>query len=161
DARDLVHIEVEGATGCSHSSAPRAVNASRPAIIVYTSGSTGRPKGILISHQSISCYLAALADAIGFDREHRYLHSASFAFSSSNRQLLLPLVFGGTVVLADEADLSSPLALIGLLRSANITIMDLIPSRLRSYVRVLERMPSPERIALCESGLRLVLTASE
>ena len=52
-----------------------------------------------------------MPEALGITSGDRYLHTASFAFSSSMRQFLLPLSCGATVVLATTDEIRDPLAL--------------------------------------------------
>src|SRR5207253_3679999 len=70
------------------------------AYVIYTSGSTGKPKGVMIEHGSLANYLLALNCELEIGPEDVYLHTAALAFSSSRRQLLLPLSQGATVVIA-------------------------------------------------------------
>jgi len=56
------------------------------AYVIYTSGSTGRPKGVMITHANLCHYVQAMKVALGIVPADRYLHTASFAFSSSVRQ---------------------------------------------------------------------------
>ena len=57
------------------------------AFVVYTSGSTGTPKGVVSTHGNISYYVQNLSKRIGIVETDVYLHTASMAFSSSNRQI--------------------------------------------------------------------------
>ena len=70
------------------------------AYVIYTSGSTGTPKGVGVEHRNLANYLLALDHELGIRKDDVYLHLASIAFSSSRRQLLLPLSQGATVVIA-------------------------------------------------------------
>src|SRR5207253_1036550 len=64
------------------------------AYVIYTSGSTGKPKGVMIEHGNLANYLLALDRELQISSDDLYLHTASIAFSSSRRQLLLPLSQG-------------------------------------------------------------------
>lgn len=131
------------------------------AFILYTSGSTGNPKGVLIPHSSMSYYVQALRQVLQVGEGDRYLHTASLAFSSSNRQLLLPLSVGGTVVIATAEQVRDPLALFDLIKSQRVTVIDLVPSHWRSCINALSRLDQTSRSSLLENDLRLLLSASE
>ena len=79
--------------------------AANLAYVIYTSGSTGKPKGVMITHANLCHYVHAMHAALGIRADDCYLHTASFAFSSSVRQFAVPLSCGATVVVAsDRAD---------------------------------------------------------
>ncbi|MFI9377557.1 amino acid adenylation domain-containing protein, partial [Streptomyces parvulus] len=82
------------------------VRSDDAAYVMYTSGSTGAPKGIVVTHGNV----AALAVDPRFDRvahERVLLHSPA-AFDASTYELWVPLLSGGTVVVAPAGDLDVP-----------------------------------------------------
>jgi aspartate racemase len=127
------------------------------AYLIYTSGTTGEPKGVAISRRNLDGYARALGDRLGITEDDVYLHTASFAFSSSVRQLVLPLARGARLVVAGAEEIADPLALCRLARREGVTVLDLVPSYAHGLVEALERAPEGE----LGERLRLVLTASE
>ena len=73
------------------------------AYIMYTSGSTGNPQGVQITLAQVECYLKAIDEVVKIQPDDVYLLSASFSFSSSIRQLLLPLAQGAKVVISSNS----------------------------------------------------------
>ncbi|MCA1612749.1 MAG: amino acid adenylation domain-containing protein [Acidobacteria bacterium] len=132
-----------------------------PAYVIYTSGTTGEPRGVVITHRNLCHYLPAMRQALGIAAEDRYLHTASIAFSSSVRQLLVPLSRGAAVVVATPEQRLDPLALLEAVRRQEVTVIDLVPSYWRSCLHALERLKPEDRRALLDNKLRLVLSASE
>ena len=90
--------------------------AANLAYVIYTSGSTGRPKGVMITHANVCHYVQAIRDAVGVAGSDRYLHTASFAFSSSVRQFAVPLSCGAAIVVASTDHIREPRALFDLIR---------------------------------------------
>ncbi|MBC8030241.1 MAG: amino acid adenylation domain-containing protein [Pyrinomonadaceae bacterium] len=131
------------------------------AYVIYTSGSTGQPKGVMINHGSLANYVRALQLELGISESDRYLHTASIAFSSSRRQLLLPLSRGATVVIASSEQRKDPLALFELIKEEGITVMDAVPSFWRTCTSVLSSLDAESRAQLLDNRLRLMLSASE
>jgi amino acid adenylation domain-containing protein len=132
-----------------------------PAYLIYTSGTTGEPKGVVIARRNLDGYAEALGGRLGITEEDVYLHTASFAFSSSVRQLLMPLARGARLVVASADGIADPLALGRLARREGVTVLDLVPSYAHGLVEAAERLPAAERDGLLGDRLRLVLTASE
>src|SRR5438128_175404 len=107
------------------------------AYVIYTSGSTGKPKGVMIEHGSLANYLLALNYELEIGPADVYLHTAALAFSSSRRQLLLPLSQGAPVVIATSDQRKDPLALFELIKQQGVTVMDAVPSFHRNCVTIL------------------------
>lgn len=131
------------------------------AYVIYTSGSTGRPKGVMIAHGNLANYLLALNHELQINPDDRYLHTASIAFSSSRRQMMLPLSQGATVVIATSDERKDPLALFEMVRRCGVTVMDAVPSFWRNCTTILSGLSSVERQRLLDNRLRLMLSASE
>jgi amino acid adenylation domain-containing protein len=98
------------------------------AYIMYTSGSTGKPQGVQVTRGQVECYLQALAKIVKVGPDDVYLHSASFSFSSSIRQLLLPLARGAKVVITSKENTSNLGSLLELIQVENITVFDTVSS---------------------------------
>ncbi|HYW73787.1 MAG TPA: non-ribosomal peptide synthetase [Pyrinomonadaceae bacterium] len=131
------------------------------AYVIYTSGSTGQPKGVCVTHGNLSNYLRALNHELDIRQSDLYLHTASIAFSSSRRQLLLPLSQGAGVAIATSDERKDPTALFRMIKSRSVTVMDAVPSMWHSATTILRALPAAERRELLNNRLRLMLSASE
>jgi len=131
------------------------------AYVIYTSGSTGKPKGVMITHGNLANYLRALNHELQIRPDDRYLHTASIAFSSSRRQMMLPLSQGATVEIATSEQRKDPLALFEMIGQRGVTVMDAVPSFWRNCTTILSGLASADRQRLLDNRLRLMLSASE
>lgn len=161
-AARLVLIEDHGTASSPASQSFAAL--PRPtdlAYVIYTSGSTGQPKGVCVEHGNLANYLLALNDELEIRDDDVYLHLASIAFSSSRRQLLLPLSQGATVLIADANQRKDPLKLFETIKARGVTVMDAVPSFWRSCTTILQELDESDRRELLDHKLRLMLSASE
>jgi amino acid adenylation domain-containing protein len=127
------------------------------AYIIYTSGSTGKPKGVQISHRNILEYLQSINQTMQIDVNDIYLHTASFSFSSSVRQLLLPLSQGSRIVLASHEQIRNPISLWELIQQQGVTIFDTVQSVWRYGLEALENLDRESARELLNSRLRLIV----
>jgi amino acid adenylation domain-containing protein len=137
------------------------VVAANLAYVIYTSGSTGTPKGVRVTHSNLSHYVQAMQAALGIVTKDVYLHTASIAFSSSVRQLMLPLTKGATVTIATLEERKDAIALFEKIKQHHVTVIDIVPSYWRNCNYVLSRLEPNSRQTLLNNSLRLIVSASE
>ncbi|WP_331741795.1 non-ribosomal peptide synthetase [Streptomyces sp. NBC_01006] len=73
------------------------------AYVIHTSGSTGRPKGVQIEHRGLTGFVRWMTQVCRVDARTRFGFASSYGFDISCFPLFLPLLAGGTVVLAPDA----------------------------------------------------------
>ncbi|MGC4815369.1 amino acid adenylation domain-containing protein [Micromonospora sp. DT228] len=132
---------------------PVARDAANAAYVMYTSGSTGRPKGVVISHGGIRNRVLWAVDRFGLTSTDRVLQKTTIGFDASMWEFLAPLVSGGSVVMAPQDAHRDTAVMVGALAAYRITVVQLVPSVLRTVVE------EPE-LAACDA-LRLVCSAGE
>ncbi|KAK7998467.1 hypothetical protein PG989_006507 [Apiospora arundinis] len=98
------------------------------AYIMYTSGSTGRPKGVEISHSSVSNLLLSMQQQPGCSDRDRLLAITTVSFDMAVLEMYLPLLCGGTMVLAQKDEIKDPAALVRLMGQHKITMMQGTPA---------------------------------
>jgi aspartate racemase len=140
---------------------PQIADTGNLAYIMFTSGSTGTPKGVMVSHGNLSHCARAMKNPMAITPIDVYLHTASFAFSSSIRQITVPLSCGATVVIASTTQLRDPHELFLLVQKQCATIMDVVPSFWRNCLEALQSLDPTVRSFLLRNNLRLILSASE
>lgn len=131
------------------------------AYIMYTSGSTGRPKGVELTAGNIHCYITAVSQVIRPVPEDIHLHTASFSFSSSVRQYFVPLANGGTLVIADEDQVKSLPALLGLIKAEKVTMADSTPSLWKYGLVQIDGLSVTERNALTNTSIRHIVFSGD
>lgn len=133
----------------------------KSACLIYTSGTTGRPKGVLTSHANLYHYVQGLTKRLKIKKSDIYLHTASIAFSSSNRQIFVPLCSGSTIVMASKEDKLNPQLFFQLIKSQKVTIIDLVPTYVKNCIKFLKSLEEETREDLLNNEMRMVLSASE
>ncbi|GAA4231461.1 amino acid adenylation domain-containing protein [Streptosporangium album] len=141
--RDLILVDTVGDR--PHSDPDLPSDPADLAYIMYTSGSTGRPKGVAIEHRNVMTLLRWDAGYFTAEELAGFLASTSVCFDPSVPQLYLPLLLGGTVIMAEN-----PLALHTLPARDEVTMISAAASALTALLR--EPLPP---------GVRTVLSSGE
>ncbi|TIC92419.1 Nonribosomal peptide synthetase 13 [Colletotrichum higginsianum] len=94
----------------------------------FTSGTTGTPKSITTSHDAFYHMAIATASpcALHISPSTRMLQFASYTFDVANRDMLIPLMFGGCVCVPSERERVEDLG--GFIERTGVTLASLTPS---------------------------------
>ncbi|NUT50488.1 MAG: amino acid adenylation domain-containing protein, partial [Saccharothrix sp.] len=98
------------------------------AYVIYTSGTTGRPKGVGVPHRGVPSLVSLQEDVVGIRTGERYLHFASTSFDVAFWQFMLPLLSGGTSVIAPEEVRVAGDELLDYIAEHRVTGVNLLPS---------------------------------
>lgn len=107
---------------------------SELAYVIYTSGSTGKPKGVMVKESAVINFINAMEEIVDFKRCKNILASTTVIFDISVLELILPLVLGLTVVLADEVQQKDPNLLLDLITKNDIKMIQFTPSRMATLL---------------------------
>ncbi|ODU06955.1 MAG: hypothetical protein ABS81_03060 [Pseudonocardia sp. SCN 72-86] len=122
-----------------HTVARPHTHPDRAAYVIFTSGSTGRPKGVVVTHGGLESLLASHRHAgvmrsSGVPEGHtRVLHTTPFAFDAA-MDLLLAVIAGHELHVADADLVRDPEALVGYVREHGIHGLDMTPPLLREVL---------------------------
>ncbi len=106
------------------------------AYVMFTSGSTGTPKGAMIRHEAIAARLVWQRGLLGFGRGDASLFKAPLSFDISVNEILLPLVTGGRVVIAEPGGERDPRYLLDLIDREHVTFVYLPSSMLDALLEL-------------------------
>ncbi len=104
------------------------------AYVLYTSGSTGKPKGTVVEHAGVSNYLRWMCDTFPLEPGEPVLHTTSFAFDISVRELFWPLSSGAEIILAPGEALADPAALADLVVEHGAVSVRFVPPMLSFFL---------------------------
>ena len=97
------------------------------AYVIYTSGSTGRPKGVEVPHRAVTNFLESMRQEPGFTPGETLLAVTTLSFDIAALEIMLPLVCGGTVVIARRDEAVDPIALSAALATSKAAVMQATP----------------------------------
>jgi amino acid adenylation domain-containing protein len=113
------------------SSSPRPENF---AYVLYTSGSTGKPKGVAIPHAAVVNFLHSMQREPGFTAKDKLLAVTTLSFDIAGLEIHLPLVTGGTTMIASREDVYDPARLMRRIRESQCTVMQATPATWRALI---------------------------
>ncbi len=118
------------------------------AYVIYTSGSTGTPKGVAIEHRNVVALLAWARECFSDEELGGVLASTSICFDLSVFELFAPLVWGGKVLLAQNA-----LELPRLPTAGEVRLVNTVPSVMAELLRMGSLPASVETVNLAGEPL--------
>ncbi|SLM64223.1 MULTISPECIES: non-ribosomal peptide synthetase [Dickeya] len=145
---DLAGQEANWAALPDSNPSVRALNVNHLAYVIYTSGSTGKPKGVMVEHRQVVNFLTGMQALFQLDAEDCLLSVTSISFDIAGLELYLPLMTGASIVLASRTQAMDPHALLKLLQTRDITIMQATPTTWRLLVDT-DPTPHPQLKILC------------
>lgn len=119
---------------CSGEGPAVAVAADDLCYVIYTSGSKGTPKGVMMEHAAVAFAADSIIQYLGNDARDVVFDALPLSFDYGLYNLLMPLRFGGTVVL--ESSDSHPYSWLARLRHEGVTGLPLLPSILAMLLRL-------------------------
>ncbi|MDJ0896806.1 MAG: amino acid adenylation domain-containing protein, partial [Alphaproteobacteria bacterium] len=125
----------DGGTGKPNGDRAATWNPSGLAYVLYTSGSTGAPKGAMIERRGLLNHLYAKVDDLGLSSSDVIAQTAPLSFDISIWQYLVGVLVGARVHVLDDAVVQDPMLLVEELSREEVTILELVPSHLRSLLQ--------------------------
>ncbi|MFE2449667.1 amino acid adenylation domain-containing protein, partial [Streptomyces sp. NPDC059426] len=113
------------------------------AYVIFTSGSTGRPKGAMVHRRGMVNHLLAKIEDLGMTDADSVVANAPLTFDISVWQMLSGLVAGGRVRLVGEDTALDPQALFTRVAEERITVLEVVPSLLRTALDAWESGADP------------------
>ncbi|MCJ8269509.1 MAG: amino acid adenylation domain-containing protein, partial [Psychrosphaera sp.] len=108
------------------------------AYVIYTSGSTGQPKGVMVEHRGVVNLLSVFAAKKPVEGDFRALLWTSFSFDVSVYEIFDTLLFGGTLMVPNEALRLDSTLLFNWMAANDINHAYLPPFFLKDFQRWLE-----------------------
>lgn len=104
------------------------------AYVIFTSGSTGKPKGVQVPHRAVVNFLESMAAEPGIVDTDTLLAVTTLSFDIAVLELYLPICTGATTFIATAEQAGDGKALLNILKSHPITMMQATPSTWRLLI---------------------------
>lgn len=109
-------------------------NLDDTAYLIYTSGTTGQPKAVEILQRSLVNLLISMQKSPGFRASDTLLAITPMSFDIAALEMFLPLISGGTVVIATREEARDPFLLAQAIQASGCTVIQATPSTWRSLL---------------------------
>ncbi len=126
----VVRIDSDAAAIGGRPATPPSVSSEsgRAAYMIFTSGSTGTPKGVEVAHRSVANLLWSIARTVQAGPSDVLVAATTISFDIAALEFYMPLITGGSVVIASRDDARGGFGLARLIDSARATIVQATPS---------------------------------
>ena len=95
---------------------------------MYTSGSTGNPKGVVVKQESVVNVCEWFGNALNVGSNTRVLGLTTFCFDISVLEIFLPLIHGGSLILASSSAQKDPFELLDLIYKNKVNFIQATPT---------------------------------
>jgi amino acid adenylation domain-containing protein len=139
-------LDIAASPAATGTPAECGLTGTDPAYLSYTSGSTGRPKGVVVSHGNLANVVHDFAERLAVTAGDRVLWGTTFSFDISALELFLPLAVGGEVVVAADAVRADAEALLDLVVTRDVGVLQATPTMWRHLAPELRRRLRGRRV---------------
>ena len=119
-AEDILDSQVDEALLAQRAA---SFTCTTPLYVIFTSGSTGVPKGVITSHQSLMCYIDAVAKVLKVDDSDVFGNQSPLDYIAAIRDIYLPLSFGASTYIIPKNEFAVPTTLFETLNREKITAL--------------------------------------
>ncbi|MEM9819584.1 MAG: amino acid adenylation domain-containing protein [Bacteroidota bacterium] len=104
EQQQIIFVDQEAQTIAQQSKSKIKVDLQPEQLVylIYTSGSTGKPKGVMVEHRSLLNFLYSMEELLDFTEQSSLLALTTYGFDIAYLELFLPLICGGSLVVASS-----------------------------------------------------------
>lgn len=124
---------------------PVAVEPDDIAMLIYTSGSTSAPKGVICPHSAVEFAARAIHARLSYQDTDVVLVGSPMSFDYGLYQVLLSVLAGAELVLADADD---PIGMLKIMRVVRATVLPTVPSTARMLAKLARRGEAPGHVRM-------------
>ncbi|PTR00939.1 amino acid adenylation domain-containing protein [Mucilaginibacter yixingensis] len=114
--------------------------------ILYTSGSTGKPKGVQIRHSNFANFILSMKEEPGLTADDVLLGVTTISFDIFGLEMYLPFIVGATLIITDTVTAKDGRALLEIMRTQGVTMMQATPYTWRMLIEAGWDKPLPVRV---------------
>jgi amino acid adenylation domain-containing protein len=128
------------------------------AYVIYTSGTTGQPKGVINLHSGLLNRLLWMQQDIAVTEDMVFIQKTPFTFDVSVWELILPLISGAKLLVAEPEMHKNPKYLLDTIQNKKISVIHFVPSMLEVFCETMKANESIDLKHIICSGEALTQT---
>jgi len=106
-----------------------------PFYVIFSSGTTGRPKGALNTETGVINHLVWMKKLFDLSKNDVILHHHSVSFDVSIWEMLLPLMYGASLVVLKGADRKDPGLILKVISNYGVTVAEFVPTLMKLLLK--------------------------